>query len=64
MTNRLSLTAFLIMFATILLLTQPAVSWKAVRTFRFKNSSPKTIWIGGFGVPLMPQTGWEMAAYS
>lgn len=49
-------------FCVLVLLTlfTPAASWKAVRTFRFRNSASKTIWIGAFGVPLMPQTGWEM----
>ena len=46
--------------AALLLIAQPVVSWKAVRTFKFKNSASKTIWIGAFGVPLMAQTGWEM----
>lgn len=44
----------------LLALLNPVFSYKAVRTFRFKNSASKTIWIGAFGVPLMPQTGWEM----
>ncbi len=43
-----------------LALIHPTLTWKQVRTFKFRNSASQTIWIGGFGVPLMPQTGWEM----
>lgn len=34
--------------------------FKAYRRFVFKNQCPQTIWIGAFGVPLPPSTGWEM----
>jgi len=34
--------------------------FKATRRFRFKNNCAQTIWVGGFGVPLMASTGWEM----
>lgn len=37
-----------------------AHSFKATRTFRFKNSCSQTIWVAAFGVPLMARTGWEM----
>lgn len=47
-----------------LLIVCPINSWKAARTFKFKNSCDKTIWIGGFGVPLMAQTGWEMPPHT
>ncbi len=51
----------LFLLALVMMLTLvPANAWKQVRTFKFKNSAGKTIWIGGFGVPLMAQTGWEM----
>ena len=45
----------------LLALLTSVFCFKAVRTFRFRNSASQTIWIGAFGVPLMPQTGWEMA---
>jgi len=42
------------------LLISLSESFKAVRTFRFRNNCNQTIWVGGFGVPLMGKTGWEM----
>lgn len=53
-------TAALVLLVAILALLHSAQAWKQARTFRFKNSAGKTIWVGGFGVPLMAQTGWEM----
>jgi len=55
----------IILFIVVLLLAiQSTITWKAARTFKFKNSCSKTIWIGGFGVPLMAQTGWEMPPHT
>ena len=52
--------SLLVILLLILVAVYPAASWKPVRTFKFKNSCKQTIWVGGFGVPLMAQTGWEM----
>jgi hypothetical protein len=41
-----------------------AHSFKPMRRFKFVNNCDKTIWIGGFGVPLPSVTGWEMKANS
>ena len=51
-----------ILLSILLFLTliHPTLAWKQVRTFKFRNNANQTIWIGGFGVPLLPQTGWEM----
>lgn len=54
----------IILILAILAVLEPTAAWKGTRTFRFKNSASKTIWIGGFGVPLMAQTGWEMPAHT
>lgn len=35
-------------------------AWKPTRQFRFRNNCEQTIWVGGFGIPLMQKTGWEM----
>lgn len=37
-------------------------TFKPMRKFVFKNQCPQTVWVGGFGVPLPIQTGWEMAS--
>lgn len=42
----------------------PASAFKATRTFRFKNNCDQTIWVAGFGVPLMAKTGWEMKPHT
>lgn len=42
----------------IVLFSIPASAFKPTRIFKFKNNCDQTIWVGGFGVPLMPKTGW------
>lgn len=39
-------------------------TFKPTRIFKFKNNCDQTIWVGGFGVPLMPKTGWEMPPHT
>lgn len=56
----LSSKAIFCFILVVLALLPGSEAWKQARTFRFKNNAGKTIWIGGFGVPLMAQTGWEM----
>jgi hypothetical protein len=48
----------------ILLLACTVNSFKSMRTFKFINNCDKTIWVGGFGVPLPSITGWEMQSRS
>jgi len=48
----------------LLQIITPAISFKNTRRFVFRNNCPQTIWVGGFGVPLMSKTGWEMPARS
>lgn len=51
----------------MLILVMFAISvsaFKATRIFKFRNNCDQTIWVGGFGVPLMPKTGWEMPPHS
>jgi hypothetical protein len=48
----------------IFAISVPSTSFKPTRIFRFRNNCDKTIWIGGFGVPLMAKTGWEMPPHT
>lgn len=52
------------MLVILLVAALPAQAFKGTRQFRFRNNCDKTIWIGGFGVPLMAKTGWEMPPHS
>ena len=60
----MKIASWVLILVVVLVMSQSVVGWKGVRTFKFKNSCSKTIWVGGFGVPLMAQTGWEMPAGS
>jgi hypothetical protein len=51
-------------FILVLLLVCGANTFKATRRFKFVNNCDKTIWVGGFGVPLPSITGWEMQAHT
>lgn len=37
------------------------LNYKQSRRFVFRNQCQQRIWIGGFGVPQLTRTGWEMA---